>query len=598
VTIIVRLNAADNTSVAVKMMLSSLGIDISRESNVRILDLRDLASIESCSLDDAGPSTLVAPFSCLGAFLGPAASSGSPLLRLSRSVKKVFFHTLDSPHECEPFLKYVFGDPTAHLVQIVCRPANLVISGEEREICGPLAGLTVRSTEEIAFFGLAAKTNTPRKMRSIIESDSSGVLVRLVQNDLDIFMLFASRLVDLNQSVDANLDIRTCLLALAAPLMMLKHFSGSLAWNTARSYANIIIDDPPLSLRYGDIDFRRVYGLVAKHEALATLAYIPYNYRRGNKKAVAFFRKTSDRFGFCIHGCNHTKSEFGGSDAGCLGALSLLASERMRSFSERTGIPHTRIMVFPQGVFSSHALAVLKRQNFDAAVNTELRDASSEQVRVTVGDLLQPAVTCHDGFPLFLRRKISDGIENCAFDLLLGKPCLIVTHHSDFSSETSPVWQLVDSIHSLPNPPEWRPLEDLVARTGLLRVLSDNEIELKIFSRIADLDIALVSAWSDRLRVVKDEPHPETISRISIGERECEWHARDHQIFVHIGVRSQGTRLTVLYRQGDIVQPMRMHVRDRLGALSRRYLSEFRDNYLSKSSAFREMVRLARKLSS
>lgn len=591
--VVVRSNVADKSSAAVEMMLSALGVEISRELDVQALDLRSTASIAdaSCSLDDFGASTLVAPFSCLSAFLCPDASSGSPVLRLSKTVKKVFFHTLGSTHKCELFVRHLLGDPTARLVQMVRRPADFVISSEEKDICGPLAGLTVRSTEEIAFWGLVTKTETPEKARPLIELDSASVFVRLKQDDLDIYMLFTSHLADPSQSKDTNLDIHTCLLSLAAPLMVLKHFSRSLGWNTAHSYANLIIDDPPLSLRYGYINFASVYDLATEHDASVTLAYIPYNYRRGNKKAIAFFRKALDRFGFCVHGCNHTKSEFGGSDTGRISALALLASDRMRSFSERTGIPHTRIMVLPQGVFSSHALGVLKKQNFDAAVNTELRDASGGQVRVTVKDMLQPAVTCYEGFPLFLRRKISDGIENCAFDLLLGRPCLIVTHHDDFSSETSPVWQLVCAINSLPNPPEWRPLEDLMARTGLLRVLSDNTIELKIFSRIADLDIAVGDSRWDRLTVVKDEPHPESISRILVGQRECEWHAGDRRIIVDVGVRSQGARLTVLYRQDDTVEPARMHLKDRLGAWGRRHLSEFRDNHISKSAALRKMVR-------
>ena len=420
------------------------------------------------------------------------------------------------------------------------------------------------------------------------------MLVRIKQKDLDIFMLFTSHLANMDKSLETNLDIRTGLLSLAAPMVVLKYLSRGIGWNTRNNYANLIIDDPPLALRYGHIDFRRVCDLTAKYNAAITLAYIPVNYRRGNDETVRFFRGVSDRFAICIHGCNHTKSEFGGTYSGRISALALLAANRMKSFSERTGIPHTKIMVFPQGIFSSQALGVLKRYDFIAAVNTELKDTTEEK-RVTIKDVLQPAITCYGSLPLFLRRKISDGIGNFAFDLLLGKPCLFVTHHDDVSSDMLNVRRLFDEINSLPNTPEWMPLEDLVARTGLLRTVGKNITELKVYSRIADLKNILDVPSENYLTVIRDESYPEMIKRVFVGQQETEWRSKEGIIIVDVGKHSESSRLTVFYHQDEFPELPFLPLRYRIATWCRRRLCEFRDNYISKSSALQNMVRFVRK---
>ena len=335
--------------------------------------------------------------------------------------------------------------------------------------------------------------------------------------------------------------------------MVLKYLSRGIGWNARKNYANLIIDDPPLALRYGHIDFRRVCELTAQYNAAITLAYIPFNYRRGNDESIKFFRGVSNRLAICIHGCNHTKSEFGDTDSDRISTLSLLASNRMKSFTERTGIPHTKIMVFPQGFFSSQALDILKRYDFIAAVNTELKD-TSEKKRVTIKDMLQPAITCYGSLPLFLRRKISDGIGNFAFDLLLGKPCLFVTHHDDFSSDMSNIRRLFDEINSLRDPPEWRPLEDLVARTGLSRTVGKNTTELKVYSRIADLKNFLGVPSENYLSVIRDESYPEMIKRVFVGQRETEWCSKDDIIIVDLGKHYESARLSVVYNQDEFLE--------------------------------------------
>ena len=593
--IILRHSAARTRSdIAVKVMLESLGVASLRELDPDELNLKTSNSIDGLSTEEYRESTLIAPFCHLDLFSSWDRDAGSRALRLPETIKRVFFHSMESTRNCEQVLQHLLSDQTATLVPVNSRSANFVFSGKEKDFCGPLAGLTIRSEVEMPCWGLVSQSKPSDTFRPLIKVDSASVLVHIKQKDIDVFMLFTSQLADPDQSLKSNLDMRICLLSLAAPMVVLKYLSRGIGWNARNNYANLIIDDPTLALRYGHIDFRRVCDLAEKHKATMTLAFIPFNYRRGNDETVRFFRGVSDRLSICIHGCDHTKSEFGATDSGRISALALLASNRMKSFSERTGIPHAKIMVFPEGIFSSQALGVLRRHDFIAAVNTELKDTTEEKC-VTIKDMLQPAITCYGSIPLFLRRKISDGIGNFAFDLFLGKPCLFVAHHDDFSSDMSKVRRLFDEINSLQNPPAWRPLEDLVARTCLSRTVGKHITELKVYSRIADLKNIPGIPSENYLSVIIDESCPEMIKRVFVGQRETEWCSKEGIIVVDVGKHSESSRLTVLYYQDESSELPSFPIKYRMATWCRRHLCEFRDNYLSKSPALQNMVRFVRK---
>ena len=62
------------------------------------------------------------------------------------------------------------------------------------------------------------------------------------------------------------------------------------------------------------------------------------------------FKERPDRFSLCVHGCDHTKGEFGKTDIYYLDNKVKLATARMIEHSKRTGIPFDRIMHFTAGI--------------------------------------------------------------------------------------------------------------------------------------------------------------------------------------------------------------------------------------------------------
>src|SRR5262249_54807663 len=137
-------------------------------------------------------------------------------------------------------------------------------------------------------------------------------------------------------------------------------------------HGSVIIDDPPLRPRYGFLDFVRLAQAMDEVGFSTDIAMIPWNTGRTTASMSALIRARQGRFGVCIHGCDHTRSEYGARDTERLAQLTAIAIARMDGERQHSGVDYERIMVFPQGVFSEAAMEVLKNFNFLAAVNTEV----------------------------------------------------------------------------------------------------------------------------------------------------------------------------------------------------------------------------------
>src|SRR5207249_8763448 len=114
-------------------------------------------------------------------------------------------------------------------------------------------------------------------------------------------------------------------------------------------------------------------------------------------------------------------------------------------------------------------------------VNTELIDERAQR-GVRAGELLKPAITSFAGFPLFMRRKASQPIANFALDLLLGKPCFVVTHHDDFRQGMQPVASLVTALNALSPSLHWTNLATILSRTYSTRMNAALAVEVRLFA--------------------------------------------------------------------------------------------------------------------
>jgi len=192
-------------------------------------------------------------------------------------------------------------------------------------------------------------------------------------------------------------------------------------------YASIIIDDPLLREDYGFLNYRKLLNLMDKHDFSTTIAFIPWNYKRTDKKIAALFTERPDRFSLCVHGCDHTKGEFGKKDLNYLENKVRLATARMLEHEKITGIPFDRTMVFPQGIFSNEALEALQLNNYIAAINTEPAPVNG---------------AISSNFPFFIRHKPEDVMQG-----VHSNPLFIVLHHDYFKNGYERLAEFVDDLN-------------------------------------------------------------------------------------------------------------------------------------------------------
>jgi len=137
----------------------------------------------------------------------------------------------------------------------------------------------------------------------------------------------------------------------------------------------------------------------------------------------------------------------------------------MSLHERRTGLAHDRLMVFPQGIFSEEAILELKHAGFNAVVNTEVHSVPVGKRDLTISDVWDVAVMAYGDFPIYTRRYPVQGIENFAFDLLLGKPCLAVIHHDFCGDGYAGLVQFIEQLNALRVPLAWRRAGDVVRRS-------------------------------------------------------------------------------------------------------------------------------------
>ncbi len=193
--------------------------------------------------------------------------------------------------------------------------------------------------------------------------------------------------------------------------------------------ASIIIDDPLLRENYGYLNYHKLLAIMDRHNFCATIAFIPFNYKRTDAKIADLFRSRIDRFSLCVHGCDHTKGEFAITDVNYLTNKVILATARMLEHERRTKIPFEKIMVFPQGKFTNEALEVLKENGYLAAVNT---------------DPMPVHGSLSSNLPFFLRYKP----ETIMSMKDLPNPLFVVIHHDYFKEGYNKLADFVDWLNT------------------------------------------------------------------------------------------------------------------------------------------------------
>lgn len=366
-------------------------------------------------------------------------------------------------------------------------------------------------------------------------------------------------------------------------LIFLREALGWKVWQPGAASASLIVDDPFLRRRYGFFDYYHLMQVCDREPFVTNIAFIPWNHRRSRAEVVRLYRDNANRLHLCVHGCDHTRAEFGSTDEPFMRSKALRALGRMSEHEARTGLPYQRLMVFPQGVFSSVAMKALADCGFLAAVNTT-GCAVDDETRVTIRDLMEVAIERYHGLPLFTRHYPREPIE-FAVDFFLGKPAFLVEHHQYFRDGGAALERFVNRLRTIKPDLEWRSAADCCARAHVTRERSEDEWEVRYFTdrflfentsaRSRSYTFVRAGAGSSESAKVLLNGRPTSVDRIPEGLSVVHRLAPGEQVALAV----ERPRLETL----DQNHAPRMV--EQVKCAARRILSEVRDDLLSRLSA-------------
>ena len=502
----------------------------------------------------------------------------------TRGIVRFYVYASRDRDASEEALRRLTGNPRLSLRPVPLDRARLQIATEPTDITGPMAGLAFLGRMRVEDGVIHGVNGRESDVSTVISVEGVPAFIRLVQQGTQIFLCGSSRTVDIDRKLETNFyDVRNECCSAIPLVMFIRDTFADVMWRPQELGACLIIDDPLLKPRYGSCDFTAVQSLMLRYGFTTNIAFIPWNWRRTSPKAKELFGDGEAGFSISIHGCDHVKGEFGNTSAAVLNSKASVAQSRMRNHAARTGIRHDAVMVFPQGVFSSVSPEVLKLNGFLAAVNTETAPVDKAATAPTIGDVWDIAIMNYGSFPIFTRRYVHHGTENFAFDMLLGKPCLVVTHHEFFRNDCSELIGIIEKLQSINASLQWRPLGKVLRRACRRRPLGEATEEVEMYG--TELIVENPCDRPIEILVRKRETRPEVVAEVRCDDKPVRWDGVAGQLVTRGNIEPHGSRrFHVLYREAGAAGKVERSPLVEVSVALRRILSECRDAHLSEGT--------------
>jgi hypothetical protein len=450
---------------------------------------------------------------------------------------------------------------------------------DDPELCGVMAGvaITVSNPGSVAPYAFKKGSSS---LQEIISAESSAVFAKAYYRGVPVYLSSARELINISRELVRGIfDIREHLFS-ALPLVLYINWAFPVSrWRSAESSACVVIDDPLLRPSHGFINFREFLSLMKRHNFTTNIAFIPGNWRRTEKATARLFRENRAYYSISVHGCDHAHAEFASTDLQLLYMTSQEALARMAAHERATGIEHEPVMVFPHGALSEAALIALRHTSFIAAAGNESISQDVVPRAIRIADVWNTAVMCYSNFAVYTRRSPHEGVENVAFDLLLGKPALISIHHDFCRNDYKHLIDFVERINSLKTRLHWRSLAEAIKRSYRRRETLAGVVEVEMFANTIRLDNN--STTAKRFAISKCESDPSIIREIHTRSRPVTWTFSDDRVYFEIELGPNGSTTAHLrVHQLSGHPPRERGVTYKVGTTLRRYACELRDNYL------------------
>jgi hypothetical protein len=495
-------------------------------------------------------------------------------------VHSAFVYAGDDPDALQKLVRILTGDSGAVLRKIDPGAGDFVVSDHLNDFCGVMAGVRVSASRTNVDANLVLSISQGNAI-NIISAGSRAPFLKVQYNKVPVFLSTSRNIVDIDAKLTTkNFDVRDHFLSAVPVVLYIKWAFAGTCWSAPETNACLVIDDPVLKSTHGFVNFQELLSLMKRHNFSTNIAFIPWNWRRSAPKVVQLLRENPQNYSVSVHGCDHTRAEFGSLDRQRLYWKAQRALERMNRHESITGIRHDRVMVFPQGIFSEAAMSALKHTDLIAAVNNDVVCAEPHSRTITISDVWDIAVMRYSNFPIFTRRYPWEEIENFAFDALLGKPVIIIIHHDYCSDHCRRLVDFIDRLNALTCHLTWRSLGDVVRRSSRQRKLSSGEVEIEMYA--AELRLENRCEQPKRFLIKRRECEPSAIREICGVSGPIPWNSVNGHINFEIELSSgESQMIGIKFHElaGDGCNGDNLPYRFK--TMLRRYLCEVRDNYIT-----------------
>jgi len=545
------------------------------------LPMEELSQARGASSFRNGKASILSSASRFAAAIREVQRCGGALPEWIQTAGSVYLYGFQETPDCHDLLRFLTQDLQGTIRHLDTPRAVISVTPDLSEMCGPLSGIHALANlaEGDRFFDLHHPVD---KIQPILSVDQGMLFFGVECGGVRFYLSASSNVVDLQRPVTNYFDVKDCFCGAVPLAMYLKWACGNSCWKGGETSACLIVDDPLLRSRYGFLNFPEAIQLMDKENFATTIGFIPWNWRRTDPSTVQMFRQRSDRVSVSVHGCDHTAAEFATHSEGQLNTRVKTARKRMEHFRERTSLLYDQVMIFPQGAFSPETGHVLKLNGFAAAVNTEVAPVDHAGNETRIIDVWDLAIMKYGSFPIFTRRYLAHGIENFAFDQLLGKPCFIVAHHDAFRDHAHDLIEFIAKLNSLNGTLHWRSLGDAIDHSFRTIHHDDGTDLIQVYATSAVIENS--SNTPRDAFIVKRESDPGCVKAVTVNQRPVDYFSEEKYLQFRVSLPpSQATRLHIHYADRLATDSHRLGVAYNTKALLRRYLSEFRDNYLSHS---------------
>jgi len=500
--------------------------------------------------------------------------------RISKA-NSVYVYDFQETAPCKKLLRLLTDSADGDIRKPIAAKAHLSVTGDFPEMCGPMSGLQVSAklNEKDFCFNLGPQAG---KHQSMISANLGEIFLSAVCGGVRFFLNASAETIDISTPATKFFDVKEYFCAAVPIVMYLRWAFADICGTSGETRGCLIVDDPLLKPRYGFLHFSDALELMDSYNFTTAIAFIPWNWRRTNRETVQQFKSRNDRLSLCVHGCDHSGGEFAARSSALLNRRIKTASQRMESFSAKTSVDHDDVMVFPQGMFSPEAGRALKLNGFEAAVNTEVAPSRGAPNETKITDLWDVAIMKYGTFPIFTRRYLTHGVENFAFDALLGKPCLMVAHHEVFKDRGRELVEFIGKLHSLKWDLRWCSLGETIRHSFKIRNCVKGACVIQMYAK--HLVIENRSTEPLEAVVMKEESDPDCVAAVKVNQRTIEHNYENHQLKFKVSMLAgERTEARVIYFDKLDLDPDEDGIAYKIKTAVRRHLSEFRDNYVSQS---------------